>query len=112
MGSFDAPGYVRRKEYSFEDFYWMIKEMADSDMNDIKNAISNSPDLDEDEKSSLLSMFPDEENAGTVAPAAVSAQNASVYITAFETWYKANFFYISLVQWIILFFIIIKISKN
>jgi len=83
--------------------------MTDEEMEDFKEEIQESFTLTANEIESLLSELP--ANTKTVGTGTDTFPKVD-FQSSFEAWYRKNYFYISLLQWLVLFFIVIKISNK
>jgi hypothetical protein len=112
MGMLDAPGYVPRKIWTYEDFSALIPQaITAQEIDDLKNTIIDSMDITDDEVRALLALFPPTAPSEET-PESDTDKQINTYQQNLMMWYRRNYIYISLVQWLIIIFIVIKISNK
>jgi hypothetical protein len=112
MGMLDAPGYVPRKIWTYQDFTALIPQaITAQEIDDMKNTIIDCIDITDDEVRALLALFPPT-GPGEETPESDTDKQITTYQQNLMMWYRRNYIYISLVQWLIIIFIVIKISNK
>ena len=115
---FDTPGSNQATTYNAYDYYqyqidgYLSGEipMTDTQLQALHDEIQKDIDLTADEIGSLIGQFT--ELGTSTATATTATSTAAGWQSNFALWYRNNFIIISLAQWIILFFILLKSSKH
>lgn len=110
MGMLDAP--VRRPVIIQNYNYFLSQigsKMTAVEIDDLTAQIKNSIDISDEEEVALLAQL--NKAAEPVNNAAENDKVITAYQKDFATWYMSNILVISLVQWLFIFFLVLKLSK-
>jgi hypothetical protein len=116
---FDSPSYLNRVGGTLKNYEYFLAlingTLTSTDVDTIMGEMRNSVDITDEDEVNLLSLLSSKSVTGTDQKAASETETdkqIKTYQSEFKAWYISNIVIISLIQWLLIFFLVVKISNK